>query len=75
MTKGFSKLTTPVVITATRTGTGLSPTVGLARTSAKVVHQLARQTVQPQKSATDWDHDADGFYTPTRSPGWNALNH
>jgi hypothetical protein len=26
---------------------------------------------QIQKSAADWDHDEDGFYTPTRSPGWN----
>jgi len=26
---------------------------------------------QMQGSAGDWDHDEDGFYTPTRSPGWN----
>jgi hypothetical protein len=26
------------------------------------------------KSA-DWDHDEDGFYRPSRSPGWNQLNH
>ncbi len=75
MIKRFSKLTTPVVIAAAALALVLSPTVGLARTSVKVVHQLTRQTVQPQKSAADWDHDADGFYTPTRSPGWNALNH
>jgi hypothetical protein len=26
---------------------------------------------QMQRSAANWDHDEDGFYTPTRSPGWN----
>jgi hypothetical protein len=30
---------------------------------------------QMQESAGDWDRDADGFYAPTRSPGWNGLNH
>ncbi len=30
---------------------------------------------QMQNSAGDWDHDKDGFYAPTRSPGWNDLNH
>jgi hypothetical protein len=30
---------------------------------------------QTQRTAGDWDHDGDGFYTPTRSPGWNDLNH
>jgi hypothetical protein len=30
---------------------------------------------QMQESAADWDHDEDGFYTPTRSPGWNDLFH
>ena len=28
-----------------------------------------------EATAGDWDHDEDGFYTPTRSPGWNDLNH
>jgi hypothetical protein len=26
---------------------------------------------QTQKSVRDWDHDEDGFYAPTRSPGWD----
>jgi hypothetical protein len=26
---------------------------------------------QMQKSVGDWDHDEDGFYAPTRSPGWD----
>jgi len=30
---------------------------------------------QTQRTAADWDHGEDGFYTPTRSPGWNDLNH
>jgi hypothetical protein len=28
-----------------------------------------------EATAADWDHEEDGFYTPTRSPGWNDLNH
>jgi hypothetical protein len=75
MIKRFSKLTTPVVIAAAAVALVLSPRVGLATTPTKVAHQLTRQTVQPQKSAADWNHDADGFYMPTRSPGCNALNH
>jgi hypothetical protein len=75
MTKRFSKLTTPMVIAAATLVLVLSPSAGLANPSTKVAHRLTRQTVQPQKSAADWDHDAYGFYTPTRSPGWNALNH
>jgi hypothetical protein len=75
MIKRFTKLTTPMVIAAATLALVLGPTAGLANTSAKVVHRLTRQTVRPQKSAADWDHDAYGFYTPTRSPGWNALNH
>jgi hypothetical protein len=30
-----------------------------------------QQDSQIGKTAGDWDHDADGFYSPTRSPGWN----
>jgi hypothetical protein len=37
-------------------------------------HRIAFQT-QTQRAVPDWDHDEDGFYTPTRSPGWNDLNH
>jgi hypothetical protein len=72
MIKMFSKLTTMVVIAPAALALVLSPTVSLATTATKVVHQLTRQTVQPQKSAADWDDDADGFYMPTRSPGWNV---
>jgi hypothetical protein len=75
MTKRFTKLTSPMVIAAATLVLVLSPTAGWAYPSPNVAHQLTRQIVQPQKSAADWDHDAYGFYTPTRSPGWNALNH
>jgi hypothetical protein len=39
------------------------------------MRQPARQAVQfqGQQSQADWDHDADGFYHPTRSPGFNDL--
>jgi hypothetical protein len=30
---------------------------------------------QIRRSAADWDHDEDGFYRPTPSPGWNDLTH
>jgi len=26
---------------------------------------------QGQQSRADWDHDADGFYKPTQSPGFH----
>jgi hypothetical protein len=29
---------------------------------------------QAQKSAADWDHDADGFYHPTLSPCLDATH-
>src|ERR1700758_1332153 len=38
----------------------------------------AKQTVQFQEqeaSTPDWDHDADGFYTPTWSPNLDNLIH
>jgi hypothetical protein len=75
MINRLSKLTIPVVVATATLSLLLSRTVGLANTSAKtkahqtqIVHLLTRQTVQPQKSAVDRDHDADGFYMPTRSP-------
>jgi hypothetical protein len=30
---------------------------------------------QTQRTVPDWDHDEDGFYTATRGPDWNDLNH
>jgi hypothetical protein len=35
------------------------------------IHFQMQKDSQMQKSGGDWDHDEDGFYTPTRSPGWN----
>jgi len=63
----------------------LSPTVDLANPAAnsrghhtQVVRHPASQTVQFQEqraSTPDWAYDADGFYTPARSPGFNELLH
>jgi hypothetical protein len=78
MIKLFAKLTTPAAGLAAALALVLSPTVSLANTPAKKsVHQPTRQIIQfqSQESAADWDHDADGFYHPTRSPGWNGINH
>jgi hypothetical protein len=32
---------------------------------------LCAGLMETQKSAGDWDHDEDGFHTPTRRPGGN----
>ena len=78
----FSKLTKGAMVRATVLALVISPTLGFANTPHRtkgierhVVRQPASQTVrfQGQKSQVDWDHDADGFYTPTRSPGFNDL--
>jgi hypothetical protein len=62
----------------------LSPTADLANPAAdsrghhtQVIRHPARQTVQFQEqvSTPDWAYDADGFYTPARSPGFNELIH
>jgi len=80
----LTKLTNPVVIRAAVLALVLSPAVSLANAPAKtkghvrhIVRQPVSQAVQFQglESAEDWDHNADGFYTPTRSPGFNELNH
>ena len=78
MIKLFAKLITPAAGLAAALALVVSPTVSLANTPAKEkVHHPIRQIVhfQSQETAADWDHDADGFYHPTRSPGWNAINH
>jgi hypothetical protein len=78
ITSWFSKLTNPAVVRAA--ALALSPAVSLANTPAKakgthrhIAVQPARQTVQfqGQQSEADWDHDADGFYKPTQSPGYH----
>jgi hypothetical protein len=78
----LSKLTNPAVVRAAVFALVLSPAICLANTPTKakgtekhLVRQPASQAVQfqGQQSPADWDHDADGFYTPTRSPGFNDL--
>jgi hypothetical protein len=78
----FSKLTKGAMIRAVILALAISPTLGLANTPHKtkgtvrhVVRQSASQAVQfhGQKSQADWDHDEDGFYRPTRSPGFDDL--
>ena len=83
MINRFSKLTNPALILAAALGLVLSPAVSMANPAAKskhhhtqAVHHPTGQTVQFQgqeASRPDWDHDADGFYTPSRSPGRNEL--
>jgi hypothetical protein len=85
MNKKISKITKRAIILAAALGLVLSPTVVLANPEAssrlhhtQVVRHPARQTVQFQgraASTTDWDHDADGFYTPTWSPNFDNLIH
>jgi hypothetical protein len=80
ITSWLSKLTNPAVVRAAVLALALSPAIGLANTPAKAKHtqrhvvlQPASQTVQfqGQQSRADWDHDADGFYKPTQSPGFH----
>ena len=77
----FSKLTNPAVVRVAVLALALSPAISLANTPAKakgtqrhVAVQPVRQTVQFQgeQSEADWDHDADGFYKPTQSPGFHS---
>jgi len=75
----MSKLINRAIILAAALGLVLSPTVGLADRTAnsgrhhtQVVRHSARRTVQFQD---DCAYDADGFYTPARSPGFNELIH
>jgi hypothetical protein len=81
ITSWLSKLTNPAVVRAAVIALALSPAISLANTPAKakgthrhVAVQPIRQTVQfqGQQSQADWDHDADGFYKPTQSPGFNS---
>jgi hypothetical protein len=78
----FSELTKGAIVRAAVLALVISPTLGLANTPHKtkgserhIVRHPASQAVQfqGQKSQADWDHDEDGFYTPTRSPGFNDL--
>jgi hypothetical protein len=78
----FSRLTKGAIVRGVVLALVISPTLGLANTPHKtkaterhVVRQPASQTVrfQGHRSQADWDHDADGFYTPTRSPGYDDL--
>ena len=78
----FSKLAKGALVRAAVLALVISPTLGLANTPHKtkgavrhVVRQPASQAVhfQGQRSQADWDHDADGFYQPTRSPGFDDL--
>jgi hypothetical protein len=80
ITSWLSKLTKPAVVRAAVLALALSPAIGLANTPAKakntqrhIALQPASQTVQfqGQQSKADWDHDADGFYQPTQSPGFH----
>lgn len=80
----LSKLTNPAVVRAAALALVISPTFALANTPDKtkgherhIGRQPASQAVQFQgkESAADWDHDTDGFYKPTWSPGFNELNH
>lgn len=83
MIKRVSTLTNLAVILAAALGLILSPTLGMASSAAIAKRHYTqvmpgRQTVhfqEQQHVSPDWDHDADGFYTPTRSPGWNDLIH
>jgi hypothetical protein len=79
----MSKVTNRALILGAALGLVLSPTVGLANSAAnsrrhhtQVLRYPAPQTVQFQEqeaSTPDWAYDADGFYTPARSPGFNEL--
>ena len=80
ITSWLSKLTNPAVVRAAVLALALSPAIALANTPAKaknaqrhIALQPASQTVrfQGQQSKADWDHDADGFYKPTQSPGFH----
>ena len=85
MSKKIVKITNRAILLAAALGLVFSPTVDLANPAAnsrrhhtQVVRHPARQTVQFQgqkASTTDWDHDADGFYTPTWSPNFDNLIH
>lgn len=81
ITSWLSKLTNPAVVRAAVIALALSPAISLANTPVKakgthrhIAVQPARQTVQFQghQSEADWDHDADGFYKPTQSPGFHT---
>jgi hypothetical protein len=81
-TSWFSKLTKWAMVPAVVLSLNISPALGLANTPHKtkgtihhVVRQPAGQAVQfqGQKSQADWDYDQDGFYRPTRSPGFDDL--
>jgi hypothetical protein len=78
----FSKLTKGTLVQAAVLALVISPTLALANTPHRakgteqhIVRHPARQAVQfqGQKSQADWDHDEDGFYRPTRSPGFDDL--
>ena len=80
----ISKVTHRAIILIAVLGLVLSPTVDLANPAAnsrrhhtQVVRHPARQAVQFQEQAStpDWAYDADGFYTPARSPGFNGVIH
>ena len=81
----MSKVTNRAIILVAALGLVVSPIVGLANPAAnsgrhhtQVVRHPARKTVQFQEqeaSTPDSAYDADGFYTPARSPGFNELIH
>jgi hypothetical protein len=81
----MSKVRNHAIILAAALGLVLSPTVDLANPAAngrrhhtQVVRYPARQSVQFQEqeaSTPDRAYDADGFYAPARSPGFNELIH
>jgi hypothetical protein len=69
------------VVAVSLTTLALSQIISLANTPARakgthrhIAVQPIRPTVQfqGQQSQADWDHDADGFYKPTQSPGFNS---
>jgi hypothetical protein len=71
----LSKLTAPAAVAAL--ALVLTSMVSCANLPAKkTVHQPTREMTefQAQKSAADWDHDADGFYHPTLSPCLDATH-
>jgi hypothetical protein len=78
----LSKLTNSAMVRVAILALAFSPAIGLANTPAKVKGAEKQITLQPpshrvqfqgQPSAADWDHDSDGFYKPTRSPGFHDL--
>jgi hypothetical protein len=82
ITSWLSKLTNPAMVRAAVLALAFSPAICLANTPAKAKgaeRHIAVQPVRPavhfqvQTSEADWDHDADGFYRPTQSPGFDDL--